>query len=98
MIDLDRDDFDTTTRRPIAAEQQGGGWLPIESAPKDGTRFLACGPDVPVDFFHWQDFGPEHEGCPVGWRDSFIIVYREEANQVTHWQPLPAPPSPTAAP
>lgn len=66
------------------------GWRPIESAPKDGTRFLAYTDDG-IDFFHWQDH--QREGSPVGWRDSFIRVYREnDPTGPEGWMPLPAAP------
>lgn len=65
-------------------------WMPIESAPKDGSTFLAW-IDGKSDFFHWQS---ELGNRPVGWRDSFIYVYPEgDKNGPTHWMPLPAQPN-----
>lgn len=64
------------------------GWQPIESAPKDGTRFIA--------WVQWADGGNWHE-CwwePTGWwvevatRDC-----RRPAVPIKGWQPLPAPPA-----
>lgn len=67
-------------------------WQPIETAPKDGTSFIAYTAEEGVDFFHWQDLSPSD--APVGWRDSFINVYREgDPRGPTHWMPLPPPPS-----
>lgn len=75
---------------PAVAEP--AGWQPIETAPKDGSTFLAwCGKEV--DFFRWQD---AYLDRPVGWRSSFIAVY-PEGKGPTHWMPLPAAPSPTEA-
>lgn len=66
-------------------------WQPIETAPKDGSRFIAWFPDEGIDFCHWQK--SEYESMPEGWRDSFITVYREGWKEgPTHWMPLPASP------
>jgi len=72
----------------ISPAPLAGEWRTIETAPKDGRRFLAFYKGN-VGFFQWQDFGDE---CPVGWRDSFINVYREGTGP-THWMPVPAAPS-----
>lgn len=74
-------------------ERLGAGWRPIETAPKDGTTFLAYQAEEGVDFFHWQDFGADST-APKGWRDSFIHVYPEGSeNGPKHWMPLPVPPA-----
>lgn len=75
----------------LAALREGGSWQPIETAPKDGTRLLAFVAELEaVDFIQWQ----ERHGSPVGWRDSFIRVYRDnDAGGPTHWMPLPKPPA-----
>ena len=66
-------------------------WKPIETAPKDGSRFLAWHKGN-VHFFRWQDF-KDGSDAPVGWRDNFIYVYPEgDANGPTHWMPLPKEP------
>ncbi|WP_176056642.1 hypothetical protein [Brucella intermedia] len=70
-----------------AGKVEGDGWLPIESAPKDGTVFLAVHPHGQVDFFHWQSRGPH-----IGWRDSFITVYPDDAGPKI-WMPIPPLPS-----
>lgn len=89
-----RKDIERVSREAdaILAAIPSDGWREIESAPKDGTRFLAWITELGgVDFIHWQD-GPTN----VGWRDSFIRVYREgDFGGPTHWMPLPAPPAPT---
>lgn len=75
-------------RSQLEEARRADEWRDISTAPKDGSTFLACGKNVRVDFFHWQSHGPH-----IGWRDSFIIVYPEEDNEITHWRPLPAPPA-----
>lgn len=80
---------------------QAGGWLPIESAPRDGRLFLVwvdsrqCGEDdegrlmeVDVsecDFAVWQ--GSEHDGYV-----SAMASPRATLERVSHWMPLPAGP------
>lgn len=69
-------------------------WMPIETAPKDGTWFLAWRPGVgrPVDcmyFVCWRTFneplrrGHYHPRSGAGWNLD---------PAPTHWQPLPPPP------
>ena len=61
-----------------------GEWLSIESAPKDGTDFLAA---IPFNRKHHQMVGCfAPNGKFVSWPGR--IRYHP-----THWQPLPAPPS-----
>ena len=59
-------------------------WLPIESAPKDGTMILAWVPDGRMMIWRadllWRGLSnrtPEHLQFPA-----------------THWMPLPSPPDP----
>lgn len=74
----------------VARQAHQAQWQPIETAPKDGTRFLGLH-DGWHEFFHWQDGANEHtKGWPTGWRTTFT-VYREGTGP-THWMPLPAAP------
>lgn len=61
---------------------KAGGWLPIETAPKDGTRFIAWRKysTRPLIARYWKDFGwfEDEDG---------LHLYN-----LTHWQPLPNPP------
>lgn len=64
-----------------------GEWQPIETAPKDGTRFWAYDPTSEEKQMAcwWQnDFGMWE-----GWMN----VWDNEPNP-THWMPLPDPPKP----
>ncbi len=65
------------------------GWMPIETAPKDGTRILVyvCDSGRVTEAWFCEDTGlwphddpysEEYEPCNVG--------------LPTHWQPLPPPP------
>lgn len=68
------------------AEKDDGGWLPIESAPKDGTYILVyCGDDFQA-VCYWSDSIWATKGG--AW------IYDECRSdtvelQPTHWQPLP---------
>lgn len=80
-------------------------WQPIETAPKDGTLFLCWVSAVrygeteegqqyqhdvsQVDFCNWRTMA-EHQGC--GWFDP-CCGQIGDAQYVTHWMPLPEPPS-----
>lgn len=90
-----------------ALARPADGWLPIESAPKDGTLYL-CWVDAirygesddgsqyqadvsEVDFGQWRDF--ETGGAHMNMMGDI-----GDGQQITHWMPLPTPPaSDTAA-
>ena len=81
-------------------------WQPIETAPKDGSLFDGWGfsipdsgemPDFPQEFLRFTE-------CYWGKRDSQWVRPKEGwctlgsdgwswAIDITHWMPLPAPPS-----
>ena len=64
---------------------RGNGWQPIETAPKDGTAFLACWLGLggqPFEVVNWDDEANE-------W-----IAFGHAVDRPTHWMPLP--PLPTA--
>ena len=74
------------------AAKTNGGWLPIESAPRDGTEILAWSEDEGRYVTSWKKF-----------RDGFGAVYTYWVNPdigetgpskafPTSWQPLPPPP------
>ena len=64
------------------------GWRPIETAPKDGTEILVCGPACSGFYFSvacWKD----------RWQESWWSDYEdEELFPPSHWMPLPAAPEP----
>ena len=76
----------------LNARTGGDGWLPIESAPKDGTLVLLSRPGAAV----WQ-------GNWVGQSGRYVINGWTRFNSVdigwepTHWQPLPTPPAALAS-
>jgi hypothetical protein len=59
-------------------------WQPIETAPKDGSLFLAwCASD---DHFFIGRWNKKFQCWSADMRLS-------EVDDVTHWQPLPSPPA-----
>lgn len=82
-----------------AAEADANGWMPIESAPKDGTRFWGCVKDDAIAMFWHPAFGEfvssfrRMEMAPGYTIDG--QPYKDHS-PVTHaptgWRPLPKPP------
>ncbi len=85
-------------------------WQPIETAPRDGTQFLA----LLSNGWYALVSAPVQgltEGWPYQWwrssdRQSYPVVDTHPADYdwsssytllLTHWQPLPAPPASDAA-
>lgn len=79
----------------LALSQQAEGiraeWMPIETAPKDGTRLLLVGKvyaGLPfVGVWSPTDFNPAQP-----WLNA-ISITRLYEHVPTHWMPLPPPPS-----
>jgi hypothetical protein len=74
------------------------GWMPIETAPKDGTKFLTwtkgCGGCVVVENDP-DDPMPTHI-VPSGHQlmvDDGKTLHALRGEYPTHWQPLPPPPT-----
>lgn len=83
-----------------AAPVQPEGWLDIASAPKDGTTILAWSDyNLEPATVHWN----EHRKCwRAVWEQNEVIENEtdfgtsyKEADPLTHWQPLPSPPTST---
>lgn len=78
-------------------------WQPIESAPRDGTFFLAVVKGFAPAVAQWTtDFRPEGEFTflePGMFADESHwdeMVAQTDPWEPTHWQPLPAPPEDSA--
>jgi hypothetical protein len=78
------------------------GWMPIETAPQDGSQILLWGPCMQISVGYFQQhssWGEEPwmltaDGCMAIERMSdFGVDYRTASP--THWQPLPSPPEPS---
>jgi hypothetical protein len=76
----------------LRAERESANpkWLPIETAPKDGTDFLACTEHRDIGVASWQVY----EACEHYPREARFEWAGEghEATTITHWMPLPEPP------
>lgn len=80
-----------------AAIRTGAGWLPIESAPKDGQSILGRGPRQDTVVIAWDEWAqPE-----ARWKAVHLDVNGYECPEIvlrgepTLWQPMPAPLCPT---
>lgn len=72
----------------LARAYVGMGWQPIESAPRDGTVILLHGPSETYPFPAIGQWHSIHK--------FWVDAYNPETDafgQITHWQPLPSPPS-----
>lgn len=79
---------------PVAPVSPSGAgtWQPIETAPTDGTPILAFMPTYYQGkggqaVVLWMDYSDR-----PGWYSAVASIH-----EPTHWQPLPAPPTPTTA-
>jgi hypothetical protein len=73
---------DAWNRRAAVRSLQGGGWRPIETAPKDGAVVLFYAPTP-------------HFGNPyvMARADDRLSEWWVHYGYATHWQPLPTPPT-----
>lgn len=67
-----------------APQQVAQPWMPIETAPKDGTRVLLV-----IDHGEWGD-----KIWTGLWANGWMVSYGKTSNPPTHWMPLPAEPQP----
>ncbi len=100
-------------RAHIANRPQGDEWMPIETAPRDGTIFLGwvaaergsgldgeCSSHAAdtsqVDFCWWRNApdAPAPEARTGGYFDN-ASGQIGDGQDITHWRPLPAPPTKT---
>lgn len=70
-----------------AGVQSSGGWLPIATAPRDGSRILLRWKRRPAMVGWWTD-----EETGTGWKCDGDVVVPAAAYQAdaTHWQPMPS--------
>lgn len=93
--------------RIVSGAPEGGEWRTIDSAPKDGTQILVAraGEEIGmgaveiVDWcvmenWHWEQVGDDLYRKV---QDAPSEFWNGNGHRATHWMPLPAAPSPTAA-
>ncbi len=104
---IDSETSSIIPRHPAdAGKVEGDGWLPIESAPKDGTEILAwrkdCGQFIAsytsCSAFPMSeaelDLLDEETLFKEGWFTQWPQALRLEGSEApTHWRPLPAAPA-----
>ena len=85
----------------LNARAGGDGWLPIESAPKDGTYILAIVPGFVPAVAKWRAERGSFEYMDA---DNFSsddqyeeFLMATDSWAPTHWQPLPTPPAALAS-
>lgn len=73
-----------------------GAWLPIETAPRDGTKILmacpwlgVCGPGE----WSTDKYAKKPRPYWTHWGERIWGVQRVRADQPTHWQPMPEAPN-----
>lgn len=83
----------TTDVDPLACNRLLGGvsdeWMSIATAPRDGTKILACNADGDMAICHWDDVSMSGD---KGWQISVVATdwnYYEELHKATHWMPRP---------
>ena len=75
--------LDTLSAELRETRGKATGWQPIETAPKDGKRFIAYSPGSGLLFsMHWDG-------------DCFLTDHELWNGHFTHWMPLPSPPEQT---
>lgn len=72
-------------------DSTSSGWLPIESAPKDGTRILVCEADGWVGEVSWFESWHGDKSQP-GWMIANCDEEYGRYAEATHYMPLPEPP------
>lgn len=93
MTDIPRDEQKQIlpTLARIDAHLASGGWMPIESAPKDGAWILAINAETNPNRQHVVHYS-ERNGTLYPWvTDSAPMSF---VAGITHWMLLPLPPLP----
>lgn len=84
----------------LIAEQENGGWLPIQSAPKDGSNILLGSEYGDVASGSWIQEWTERQEYVRTAKDGEVYktiksdegYWQTDSSVVTHWQPLPTSP------
>jgi len=70
-------------------------WMPIESAPKDGTQILSFAEWEGITVCSWLDCSEVWETTEkMGWAKNYdTVAMSYETFEPTYWMPLPNPPT-----
>jgi hypothetical protein len=74
------------------------GWMPIETAPKDGTRVLLGYERSHSEEGYWMGESSSNYWSETGWFASDEDPLTTHPSKPSHWMPLPAAPGATALP
>lgn len=77
----------------------GEGWQDIATAPKDGSRILVIGlPPLWQGYPYVVQWNRKYDGGAGWWQhtDPSLDQLFAVSDSITHWHPLPAPPTPDA--
>lgn len=85
--DYDASDTISCLRDQVRHANERATWHPIDTAPKDGTEILVCGPEwLRAGVAVWS----EHDAC---WQEACNVEpHQYTTRPPTHWMPLPEPP------
>lgn len=101
LMDIDHFEYGAKLyTHPSHPEGMVGGWQDIATAPKDGTYLLlweqySANPFVGCWAFGSWSVSHEHVDAEGGW-DGAIVVDSISQDRITHWMPLPPPPTSSA--
>lgn len=76
-------------QRIFDAASEDHDWLPIDAAPKDGTRVILAWGGKSINGYYLDN---SHTSTPwAGWRVESMVV--QPPGKPTHWQAFPAAPN-----
>jgi uncharacterized small protein (DUF1192 family) len=79
--------------QPVTKPAMGGGWMPIDTVPKDGTEVFIYPHKRVSKWVEGEEAFGDVSGLSGSWDDDFDAYWVLQG--VTHWMPLPTPPSTT---
>ena len=72
---------------------EDNGWLPIETAPKDGSRILLGYEESHSEEGYWQGDPTKNYWGKTGWLAADEDPLTTHPSHPTHWMHLPPPPT-----
>lgn len=84
-----------TMARALLTTEQGAGWQPIETAPRDGTKLLFYTPEDKET--GWLEFIAESHYDKRGELNAIYVPQWQDGLEPTFWMPRPSLPAPPDA-